>query len=260
MAKRRYYRTTALLGAQPMGRARRRGGLPSLRLSWRMALPLVLLVAGLFWLWLDARWYVTAARVEVEGASPQRAAAIVQRSGLQGRHGLWVDEQAVEAAVASMPAIRAVEVERHLYPAGCRIVVEEREPSFAWVGPDGRRRWVADDGVLFSAADDRALPEVVGPLPDAERLPPPVVASVRALFAQEPHMTTLVYNPRYGLVWRDGAGEDVVFGLGNAGAMVQRWRVYRSLTEHLQQRGLFPLVIDVRFPEAPAYSLDRRLW
>lgn len=260
MAKRRYYRTTALLGAQPMGRARRRRLLSSMRLSWRTVLPVVLLVAGLGWLWLDARWYVASSRVEVEGASPQRVAAIVQRSGLPGLHGLWVDERAVEAAVASMPAIRAVEVERHLYPAGCRIIVEEREPSFAWVGPDGRRRWVSDDGVLFSPADDRSLPEVVGPLPDAERLPPPVVASVRALLAQGVHITALVYNPRYGLVWRDEAGEDVVFGLGEAEAMAQRWRLYRLLAEHLQQRGLFPLVIDVRFPEAPTYSLDRRLW
>ncbi len=217
-------------------------------------------MALVLWLWLDANWYVATERVQVEGASSARVAEIVRASEVVGVHGLWFNRAAAEAAVAVLPSVRSVQVERHLYPAGCRILVEEREPRFVWVTETGQRWWVSEEGLLFTPIDDRPLPVVTGPLPDARRLPEALVQSVQALSSLAPVLEQLGYNRQYGLFWSDPSGRDIVFGWGDEAAMARRWRVARALLTALDHRDIFPLVIDVRFPEAPAYTMDRRLW
>ncbi len=260
MAKRRYYRTAALLGAQPVSRGRRQGlHWPTLRLSRRAALGVAAFLLLVLWLWLDGNWYLSAERLQVEGANPARVAEIVRASGLLGRHILWVDAGAVAEQLSALPAVRSVRVERRLYPAGCRLLVEEREPRLRWEDGMGGLWWLSADGTLFRPVDDRPLPEVVGPLPRETEGKVEIIRSVYALLAVEPSFAHLEYNARYGLIWNDESGREIVFGLGDEGAMEERVAVYRALAADLDRRGVFPLVIDVRFPAAPAYAMDRRL-
>ncbi len=260
MAKRRYYRTAALLGAQPMSRQRRKSlRLPDVHLSRRAALGLASLLLLLLWLWLDGNWYVAVERLQVEGAEPARIAEIATASGVLGRHILWVDAGAVAEQVAALPAVRNARVERRLYPAGCRILVEEREPVLLWKDEGGGQWWLSEDGTLFRPVDQRPLPSISGPLPREAEERVKVLRSVHALLTAAPSLANLGYNARYGLVWSDEEGREIVFGLGDGAVMRRRVTVYRALVADLDRRGLFPLVIDVRFPQAPVYAMDRGL-
>ena len=261
MAKRRYYRTAALLGAQPVSRRRRQGlHWPTLRLSRRAALGIAAFLLLVLWLWLDGNWYLSAERLQVEGADPARVAEIAQASGLLGRHILWVDAGAVAERISALPAVRSVRVERRLYPAGCRLLIEEREPVLLWEDGMGGRWWLSADGTLFRPVDERPLPALTGPLPREMEGKAEIIRSVHALLSVAPSLAHLEYNARYGLVWNDESGRSIAFGLGDEAAMARRVEVYRALVADLDRRGVFPLVIDVRFPEAPAYAMDRRLW
>ncbi len=260
MAKRRYYRTAALLGAQPVSRRRQQGlHWPTLRLSRRAALGVAALLLLVLWLWLDGNWYVTAERLQVEGANPARVAEIIRASGLLGRHILWVDAGAAAGQVSALPAVRSVRVERHLYPAGCRLLIEERKPVLRWEDGMGGRWWLSADGVRFHPVDERPLPILTGPLPEEQGRRVEIIRSVQALLAVKPEIARLEYNARYGLIWNDEEGREVVLGLGGGEAMARRLEVYRALVADLDRRGVFPLAIDVRFPAAPVYAMDRRL-
>ncbi len=78
MAKQPYYRTAALLGAQPLNRVeQRRQVARPLQIPWKW-IAVVVVLAGLpLWAWLDARWYVDATRLQVAGASLDTAREVV---------------------------------------------------------------------------------------------------------------------------------------------------------------------------------------
>jgi hypothetical protein len=59
--------------------------------------------------------------------------------------------------------------------------------------------------------------------------------------------------PAQGLTFTDERGWLVVLGQGPG--MVKRLQVLERLTTDLEARGLVPMFIDVRFADAPYYSL-----
>jgi hypothetical protein len=66
---------------------------------------------------------------------------------------------------------------------------------------------------------------------------------------------SLEYNPQRGLIWVDGEGRRVAFGVGPD--MAARWQMYEALIAHLDSEGIFPWTVDVRFPGGITYSLER---
>jgi hypothetical protein len=66
---------------------------------------------------------------------------------------------------------------------------------------------------------------------------------------------SLEYNPQRGLIWVDGEGRRVAFGVGPD--MADRWQMYEALIAHLDAEGIFPWTVDVRFPDGITYSLER---
>ena len=61
------------------------------------------------------------------------------------------------------------------------------------------------------------------------------------------------YVPGRGLSFVDERGWRVVLGRGPG--MVKRLEVLERLTTNLEERGLTPRFVDVRFADAPYYSL-----
>ncbi|MEJ5308180.1 MAG: hypothetical protein WHX52_00290 [Anaerolineae bacterium] len=295
--QRPYYRTAALLGAQqqPYGGLRmparprasgyraRRSEL-HLAMPWKFIATFALIGAAVLWLLLDNQWYLMGEDIRVIGASsPETARQVAIASDLLGWHGLRLRPGAATALItAQVPAITAAQVECNRFPAECVIRVQEREPVLNWIVEQGGGQnlaatttgiyWIDATGVLMPAHEVRAgLPVVRGPLPALEesgssRERVAVLEGVTALAALGIDSTAdgngLEYHPERGLIWTDPQGRRVAFGVG--ANMEARWNIYVALIAHLEARaaagnGVFPWTIDVRFPEAPTYSLER-LW
>ena len=255
-----YHRTAALLGTQTAytgGRSLAHRRREPVRLPWQLWAVTLLLCVALLWLWLDPRWYVEAARLEVQGASHETAAAVAQAGAVLDMHGLWLDPEDITARVLeTVPAITRVEVVCWIYPAQCTIQVKERVPVLVWQNEVGAV-WVDAEGVAFPSRGARTdLPRVQGPLPAKETLPV-VLTGVADLQALDVPFEQLEYHPRYGLIWSDPHGRRIAFGVGPE--MGARWAMYNFLMAQLEARGVFPLVVDLRFPTAPAYA-EQRLW
>lgn len=256
MAKQPYYRTAALLGAQPLGKVQQRRQVAHpLQIPWKWIAVAVVLAGLPLWAWLDARWYVDATRLQVAGASLDTAREVVLKANVLGLHGLWLRSTDVVSEVLAVPAVTEAEVECWAYPAQCLITVEERLPVLVWQATDGPH-WIAADGTVFAARGERPdLPLVRGPLPDPVKIPEAVLQGVDALLALGVPSGSLGYNAPQGLFWDDPEGRLVIFGTGPE--MAPRWRVYQALVANLEARGVFPWTLDVRFPQAPTYSMDR---
>ena len=264
-------------GAMVLGRARTRPAPASLPAQWyrlrnSLLLVLALVAVGALWLALDERFYVYHA--DVQGAVRSSPDEIFRASGLPGLHILWVRPAEVEARIlAALPDLASARVACHL-PARCKIAVVERQPQLMW-DENGQVWWIDAEGVIFSPSlslspsggDASSLPPtggeggragllVRGSLPRQEdgRLDERVRVALAELWAAGADVTsTLTYVPGRGLVYTDERGWRVILGQGPG--IDRRLQVLQWLAADLQARGVTPRFVDVRFPDAPYYSL-----
>jgi cell division protein FtsQ len=182
----------------PLAR-RRRPARPSSRRrrTLRVGAALLFLAAGLWFLWAGP--FLAVSTVQVDGAGSLAADEVRGAAGIEvGTPLLRVDVADVEARVARLPQISAVEVTRG-WPHSVVITVVERVPV-AIVGEVGRRSLVDEDGVLFDTVTGAPPPGVV-PLDVAD--PGPRDAATRAA------LEALAALPREV---RDGIGGATVAG------------------------------------------------
>jgi len=269
-----------------LGRARTRPAPASLPVQWyrlrnSLLLVLALVAVGALWLALDERFYVYHA--DVQGAVRSSPDEIFRASGLPGLHILWVRPAEVEARIlAALPDLASARVACHL-PARCKIAVVERQPQLMW-DENGQVWWIDAEGVIFSPSpslspsggDASSLPPaggeasflppaggdgggallVRGSLPRQEdgRLDERVRVALAELWAAGANVTsTLTYVPGRGLAFTDERGWRVILGQGPG--IDRRLQVLQWLAADLQARGVTPRFVDVRFPDAPYYSL-----
>lgn len=267
-----------------LGRARvrqspkARGAQFAVRNSWfaiRSVLVVLLFViaVGALWLALDDRFYVYDA--DVVGVVRVSPDDVFQASGLPGLHILWVCPADVEARIlAALPTLESAHVICGLQvPAlnagpqsRCAITVAERQPRVMW-NEDGQLWWIDAEGVIFPASP--SIPPsggdggaaaggwlVRGPLPRGEDgwLDARVRVALTELWAAGVGVSpSLDYVPGRGLVFVDERGWRVILGQGPG--MDGRLQVLERLVSSLTARGLTPRFVDVRFPDAPYYSL-----
>ncbi len=222
----------------------------------RLVLASVLIVAvGLaLWIGLDDHFYVYDA--DVVGAVHVVPEEVFEASGLKGLHILWARPAQIESRIlAAIPGLMSASVTCTL-PAHCTIVVVERQPKTMW-DENGQLWWVDAEGVVFPA--DGVLAEgwlVQGPLPRDEegRLDGRVRVALAELWASGPGVSpALQYVPGRGLLLIDTRGWRVFVGQGTG--MRERLQVLEWLAADLQARGITPRFVDVRFPDAPYYSV-----
>ena len=249
--------------AMALGRAQLRRASLRAQMRWlpvALLLSLVAVAAGALWLTLDSRFYIYHA--DVVGAKRVSRGEIFRASNLSGLHVLWVRSAEIEANILStVTSVESAQVACRL-PAECVITVAERQPRVMWeevstAQTEERLWWIDADGVIFPAQG--TLPEgwvVRGPLPRNEdgRLDEPVRVALSELWAAgESISERFDYVPGRGLVFTDLRGWRTVLGEGPG--MAERLRVLEWLTDDLEARGLASQLVDVRFPEAPYYSL-----
>lgn len=193
--------------------------------------------------------------VQVVGAQRVPAEAILAASGLQNLHILWANPRmAAERILERIPSIERVEVSCRL-PALCAIAVTEREVMAAWE-QEGVYYWVDLAGGAFPGTGPVAGKWLVsGPLPmdDEGRVDPDVLVGLEELERLGFRPGRVSYRPGRGLVLDDPAGWRVIVGQGTG--MERRMWVYLKIRAHLLEKGITPKFVDVRFPEAPYYSV-----
>ena len=219
-----------------------------------LLLLLIAVIVGVLWLTLDDRFYVY--RADVVGTARVAPEEVFRASGLLGIHVLWVRPAEVEARIlAELPGLESAQVACGLLD-DCAIAVVERKPRVMWE-EDGQLWWVDDGGVVFPAPG--LLSEgwfVRGPLPRDEdgRLDERVRVALTELWSVGAHVPqSLYYVPGRGLTFTDERGYRVILGQGPG--MAQRLRVLALQAADLEARGLTPRFVDVRFSDAPYYSL-----
>jgi len=119
--------------------------------------------------------------------------------------------------------------------------------------------WIGADGVVVPARGD--LPNAIvldasgsTALRPGDRLSPDLVAAVKALERSQPEIRVYQYSDRYGLSFRDTHGWLIRLGQGQE--IERQLTVLDALAAHLQRQGIAPSFVDVRFPEAPYYTLE----
>lgn len=214
------------------------------------------LVAGLaLWLTVDDRFYILD--IDVTGNTRTPEGVVCQASELAGLHILWVrSDDVTDRLVQGVQGIEGAEVKCRL-PSSCTIRVIERQPKFMWVEVEqGSSWWVDGEGVVFPATgEDSEGPVVRGSLPLGEdgKLQESMRVALAELWAADTNVPqSFDYVPERGLIFNDPRGWRVILGTGHG--MIQRMQVLDLLTAHLAARGISPLYVDVRFPEAPYYS------
>jgi hypothetical protein len=213
----------------------------------------IALLGLVLWFAFSPQFYVTSA--QVVGAQRVPPQAIFAASGLQRLHILWANPRAAERRILeNIPSIERARVSCQL-PARCVIAVTEREVMAAWE-QGGVYYWVDRAGGAFPAA---------GPLEGEWRVSGPIPTDKRGLVVQDVLVGLeelerlgvrpgpILYRPGRGLVLEDPAGWRVVVGQGTG--MARRLQVYMKIRAHLVAKGITPRFVDVRFPDAPYYSV-----
>ena len=219
----------------------------------------IALLGLVLWFAFSPQFYVTSA--QVIGAQRVPAEAVFAASGLERLHILWANPRAAEQRILeAIPSVERVRVSCGL-PARCVIAVTEREPVAAWE-QGGMVYWVDRAGGAFPCvAGCQSAPQlagkwqVSGPLPTDERglVARDVLVGLEELERLGVRPGPVLYRPGRGLVLEDPAGWRVVLGQGQG--MARRLQVYLKIRAHLLAKGITPKFVDVRFPDAPYYSV-----
>jgi cell division septal protein FtsQ len=233
--------------AAARSRALRRGRRP-LRLLAALGL------VGVLWIALSDTFYVYEA--EAVGALRLTGDEVLLASGLVGQHVLAVRPRAVEEKLLSaLPTLQSAHVSCRI-SGRCRISIQERQPIAIW-REDGGSYWIDEEGFVFpfDGSWSNLLP-ITGPLPreDDGRLEEPTLAVLAELTAAELDGDTVVrYTAERGFVLAGSQGWQVVLGSGPG--IADKLAILRRLEARLEERGLRPVFVDLRFPGAPYYSL-----
>jgi len=213
----------------------------------------IALLGLVLWFAFSPQFYVTSA--QVVGAQRVPPQAVFAASGLQRLHILWANPRAAERRILeNIPSIERVRVSCQL-PARCVIAVTEREVMAAWE-QGGVYYWVDRAGGAFPAAGPlEGEWQVSGPIPTDKRglVVQDVLVGLEELERLGVRPGPVLYRPGRGLVLEDPAGWRVVVGQGTG--MSRRLQVYLKIRAHLVAKGITPRFVDVRFPDAPYYSV-----
>jgi hypothetical protein len=149
------------------------------------------------------------------------------------------------------------------------VEIVERTPILAWY-QDGGYTWIDESGVAFRPRGDGgslitvqaqnapkpvtvAVADPMAPLP---YISPELVAAARELAPYAPAGAQMIYDVEYGFGWTDSRGWQVFFG-EQARDVELKLRVYDSLVQLVDAKGIRPAFINVQYPSAPYYRMSQ---
>jgi len=234
--------------------------------GWRifsLALSIVFVIAVYFAL---VHPYFNIPSVTVLGNGRLSREEISEATGALGQSIFTVQPEEVEARLRlTYPELSVVRVGVYL-PNHVYVTVEERQPVILWQ-QNGAYAWIDAEGIAFLPRGViQGLVPVIGlanppqGTSDDPLSPPPYMRkeladAILLLAPSVPSDTTMIYDSNYGLGWEDSRGWQVFFGTVMRD-MALKLRVYESLALSLSERGLYPVFINVSYPEAPYYRMS----
>lgn len=196
--------------------------------------------------------------IEVGGLTYLTAEEVFGLSEVAGLHLFWVDAAEVQEGVLRSPSVADADVSVSWPPHGIQIEVRERAPAVIWEQA-GVRTWIDVRGRVMQQRihlEDLLLISVEGsdtPVGPNVVIPQDVVDGALQLRSLLPTLEELIYDPVDGLGYQDPRGWRVWFGTGTT--MPARLNVYQSIVADLEQRGIYPELIDVGDVDAPYYKV-----
>jgi hypothetical protein len=248
--------------------------MPAVRLGWRVLS--FLLVVGflgiIYYFWTSPNFQVQM--VEVKGTLRLSSDEINRMLNIHNKPVFVLNPRELEENLGvAYPELKDVSIQIGL-PAAVVVHVSERVPLIAWI-QDSVIEWIDGDGYAFpprgeaeklvsvQAYASPTKPEPVAIDDDPMGLigeyhafmQPELVTGILVMRAQAPQGTDLVYDPQYGLGWKDPRGWDIYFGF-EGDDIESKLVVYKSIVEKLEADGVSPVLINIEHIHAPYYRLE----
>jgi cell division septal protein FtsQ len=236
---------------------------------WRIALARLLALLALVGLVgmvvygsVDARFFVYQA--QVTGANHIKAETIYRQAGVHEQNIFWIGPEKVAERIRQIDGIKTAVVHTGL-PAQVSIAVEEREPVVMWRAVGQQRDWWLDEeGRVLPYAGDATSPEMVFVVDSSERQlepggrlqPAELVRSVQQLAAALPATRIFFYDGDRELSFTEqvDGGQWPVY-IGTSDDLPRKIQVFRVVARYLQDNGIRPRYVDVRWADHPVYSV-----
>jgi hypothetical protein len=260
-AKERARRTRLIARKKKTAETPVRGSAATVGLRLAAVLLLVLLIAGVAYASIDARFFVYSA--SINGAHHLTAEGIYQAAGIHEQNIFWIDPEAVVQRIASLDGVKAARVRCEL-PATVTIEVEERQPKVMWRTNSQKHDWWLDEeGVVLPYHGDPQAAGVLFVVDSSPRVlafgqkiePEGIVASVIQLAAALPQSRVFFYDAERGLTFTqksDRAEWPVYVGSGED--LEHKIQVVQTLTAYLEANNITPRYVDVRWAAHPVYG------
>ncbi len=257
-------------GLLPEARLHRPGRLAMPRWGgeWRRTAAVAALLLGVAIYLAFALPFLHVSSATVLGNSRLSAEEINSVLGVTGQSIFTVQPDEVKTRLLmNYPELSSAQVNVYL-PNQVYVTITEREPVILWQ-QDGGMTWIDAAGVAFRPrgmaaglvlVDGLGMPAVnVIPPTENPLSPPPylqkeLVDAILVLAPSVPADSTMIFDPGYGLGWRDSRGWKAFFGT-SLQDMPLKVRVYQSLVDSLLASGKTPAFISVAYPDAPFYRM-----
>lgn len=228
---------------------------PRLRRRLVIAALVTAVLGSGYMLWLRDSGLVAVKEVEVTGLTGRDADRV--RTALdgaaRGMTTLHVDRDALEAAAAPFPVVRAIEVETD-FPSGLRVTVIEHRPVAVLVSGDRRIPVAGDGSVLSGLPTEGSLPEIhtAVAIPAAQLEPGATLDAARVAGGAPGVLVTRLdqveREESRGLVVSVEDGPELIFG--TAERLTAKWAAAVRVLADPDAAGAEYL--DLRLPERPA--------
>lgn len=215
---------------------------------------ILLLSATAYWFFLSDTFYVYGA--EITGTVFTTPDEIYALADIDGWNVFWINPQTVEARIAALPIIKAVDVKVEL-PNRLIIRVVERQPVAVWQAGD-RQLLVDLEGVLFEVRGDASKAIVIRdlrgtPLQPGNAVDPEAVYTALELSRLLPEQRVFDWHPGAGLSFVTEEGWRVQ--IGDRQKLPLKVLIYRRFREQLAPLRQVAF-LDLSVPERPYYRVD----
>jgi len=267
--------------------------LPALRVGWRVASGLLVILMSLS---LYILLYTPAFQVEVlevEGLQRLTLEEVNSVLNVSGESIVKIDPEELHAELqAAFPELSSIQV-RVFLPARVKVDVLERTPLISWVqsnsNGNSEEKWVDQEGFAFSprgevgslirvetnvdistdaAIEAEGLAQAkasnlsnqtkvdltaIKPTP---MLSTEMVKTLQNMATYVPAGTPILFSAEHGFGWQDPKGWQVYLGK-NLKDISQKLVIYQKLEESLAEQGIEPSLISVEFLHAPYYRTEQ---